>query len=377
MTMIGMADFGVCRRKGCRFMRITFVLPCFELSGGNRVLSIYAERLQRRGHQVLAVAPRHPRPTLREIARSLIKRRAWPTRWDKSPSHFDGLSVERRLLNHPAPVTDADVPEADLVIASWWETAEWVWALSSSRGVKVHFMQDYELWGGQKERVDATCRLPIPKIVIAGWVRDLLLEQFQQRPLALIPNGVDTERFHAPPRGKQAVPTVGTVYTPFRNKGCDIVLQAYERAAREVANLKLVSMGSTPLADTLPLPAGAEFTYRAADDKLKDIYARCDAWLFGTRIEGFGLPILEAMACRTPVIGTPAGAAPELLCQGGGILVPHENPQEMAQAIVRVCRMSEAEWRQLSDAALATAAASTWEDSANRFEQALLQAAGR
>ena len=52
-------------------MRITMVLPAFNLSGGIRVLATYAERLQRRGHRVLAVAfPEQP-PTLWQSLRSL------------------------------------------------------------------------------------------------------------------------------------------------------------------------------------------------------------------------------------------------------------------------------------------------------------------
>jgi glycosyltransferase involved in cell wall biosynthesis len=85
------------------------------------------------------------------------------------------------------------------------------------------------------------------------------------------------------------------------------------------------------------------------------------------------LPILEAMACRTPVIGTPAGAAPDLLSQGGGIMVPMEDPHAMAQAIVDVCRMKEEEWKALSDRALETVTGYTWEDATDRFEAALRQ----
>ena len=70
----------------------------------------------------------------------------------------------------------------------------------------------------------------------------------------------------------------------------------------------------------MPLPRDTEFHLRPPQDRIRDIYSKCDAWLFGSRSEGFGLPILEAMACRTPVIGTPAGAAPELLGDGRGIL---------------------------------------------------------
>jgi glycosyltransferase involved in cell wall biosynthesis len=356
-------------------MRITFVLPCFDLTGGNRVVSIYADALRRRGHEVCAVAPWPRRPGWRQITRSLLRGRGWPTRTAGGPSHFDGLGVPFRTLGHTGPVTDADLPPADVVVATWWETAEWVAALSPSRGAKVHFMQDYEVWGGPQERVDATCRLPMTKIVIARWVRNLLRQRFGQTEPELIPNSVDPDCFHAPPRGRQAVPTVGLTYTPMPNKGCDISLKAFALAAKRLPGLRLVAFGSSRPTSELPLPPGTDFTFQAPNHLLRDIYARCDAWLFGTRIEGFGLPLLEAMACRTPVIGTPAGAAPELLGQGGGLLVPHDDPAAMADAIVRVCTMADAQWRELSDRALAVSALSTWDHAADRFEAVLERAA--
>src|SRR5262249_39465262 len=119
------------------------------------------------------------------------------------------------------------------------------------------------------------------------------------------------------------------------------------------------------------------FVTEARDQTLRDAYAGCDAWLSGTREEGFGLPILEAMACRTPVIATPAGAAPELLAKGGGLLVPHEDPAAMAQAIVQICSLPEPEWKALSDAALATATGYTWDDATDLFEKALQTAVER
>jgi glycosyltransferase involved in cell wall biosynthesis len=81
------------------------------------------------------------------------------------------------------------------------------------------------------------------------------------------------------------------------------------------------------------------------------------------------------MACRTPVIGTPVGAAPDLLLDGQGILVRPEDPEDMAHAILTVCRMSAAEWRRLSDQAYAVARQYTWDDASRRFESALREAA--
>lgn len=77
------------------------------------------------------------------------------------------------------------------------------------------------------------------------------------------------------------------------------------------------------------------------------------------------------MACRTPVIGTPAGAAPELLADGAGLLVPHNSPEAMAEAIIAVCQMSDAEWQLLSNAAYQKSVDYTWEDATDRFEAAL------
>src|SRR5207253_2850014 len=136
----------------------------------------------------------------------------------------------------------------------------------------------------------------------------------------------------------------------------------------KLPNLYLKSFGATEIFDDLPLPPNTDYTRHPAQEKIRDIYAACDAWLFASRSEGFGLPILEAMACRTPVIATPAGAAPELLSRGGGILVKPEDPQEMARAIERVCAMDDASWRAMSDIAYRTATSYSWEDATPRLE---------
>ena len=355
-------------------MKITILSPPFNLTGGQRVKAIYAQKLHERGHEVLVVASGYPRPTLRHIARSLVRESTWPRRPRREPSHFDEIDAECRVIDRPGPIQDSDVPDADIVIATWWETAEWAASLSPSKGVKVHFMQDYELWGGPLERIDATCRLPIPKILVAEWVGKLLREKFHFRDYTVVPNAVDMDLFHAEPRGKQARPTVGLNYTTFLNKGCDISLKAIEIARRNVPDLQVVAFGGNRPSVDLPLPANCDFHFQAPQRPAQDLYGRCDAWLFGTRIEGFGLPILEAMACRTPVIGTPAGAAPELIGEGGGYLVRPEDPEDMAAAIERIVALPDDEWRAMSDIAYATASRYSWDDATDRFEAALIRA---
>ena len=357
-------------------MRITFLISHADLSGGMRVITTYAQRLQARGHTVLVVSRPKRTPTVREwVAHRIFKK---PLPWDARPvtaSHLDNSGVELRTIDGYRPITAGDLPDADVVVATWWETLEWARPLPRSKGAKVQFMQDYETFGGTRARVDAVCRLKVPRIVIAQWVKDLLTNRFDNPDSVLIPNAVDHDLFHAPPREKGTCPVVGTTYTRFRNKGTDLALAAFRLASSQVPELKLVMFGGGAVDPSLPIPDGAEFFHRLPDAELRGVYSRCDAWLFPTRIEAFGLPILEAMACRTPVIGFPAGAAPELISQGGGILVPMEDVAAMADAIVKTARMDPAEWKAMSDRAFATASKCSWDQAVDRFEAVLAGAA--
>jgi glycosyltransferase involved in cell wall biosynthesis len=356
-------------------MKITFIIPRADTSGGVRVVSIYAKRLMERGHGVVVVSRPHRKATLRERLRAKLSGRPLPYAARKVPSLLDGLGLDHRQIDSHRPITADDVPDADMVIATWWETAEWVANYPESKGAKAYFLQHYEVHDQlPADRVDATWRLPMHKIVIANWLADLSRDKFGDGDYSLVANSVDTGQFHAPPRGKQAAPTMGLMYSHVHFKGCDISLKAFELAAKKVPGLKLVAFGNRAPTAQLPLPAGAEFVCQPAQDAIKNIYARADAWLFASRSEGFGLPILEAMACRTPVIATPAGAAPELVSPGGGILVAPEDPAAMARAIEDVCQIDSPAWRAMSDKAYATATGYTWDDATVLFEAALVRA---
>ncbi len=357
-------------------MKITFVMPKVNMAGGIRVVAMHAEYLQRRGHDVFVISTGPRRPSWKERCRSWVKGTPPPTGTRPTHSHFDDLAISHRALSRWRPITDADVPDADVVVATWWETAEWVAALSPSKGAKAYFLQGYEVdvLGNDEEiaRLKATWSLPLRKIVVAQWLQQIARDEYGDNDVACVPNGVDAQRFFAPSRDKQQAPTVGFVFSTAPIKGSDIALRAYHRARQTIPELKLVAFGAQHPTESLALPESASFTYRPPQDRLKDFYASCDAWLFASRREGFGLPVLEAMACRTPVIATPAGCAQDMLRDGGGILVEPENAEQMTEAILRVCRMSGATWRDLSQRAYATACKHTWEHAGQLFEAALM-----
>jgi len=353
-------------------MKITFVLPTLCVAGGIRIISIFAERLRKLGHFVFVISPPHPKPSMRQQVKSLLRGRGWISPYEKEPSFFDNLGVENKIIERYRPIEDKDVPDADVVIATWWETAEWVAKLSPSKGAKAYFIQHYEVFDYlPKDRVEATWRLPLHKIMLSQWLVDIAREKYGDSQVSLALPSVDTKQFYASPRNKQSVPTVGMMYSTIYWKGTDIALKAFSLAAAKIPNLRLVAFGTGAPSSELPLPANTEYVIQPDQDKIKDYYSKCDAWLLASRSEGFGLPIIEAMACRTPVISTPVGGAPEILSGGTGILVRAEDPEEMAKAIESICQLPNSKWQALSEAAYAKVKNYTWEDATASFEAAL------
>jgi len=363
-------------------VRITFVIPKPDLSGGIRVVAIYAQRLRQRGHDVTVVStPAVPTPLRRRIKHVLTDWRTWRELIPDnapSPSHMDDVDVPHYVIDRFRPVTDVDVPDADVVIATWWETAEWVANLSPRKGAKVFFIQHHEVFDYLPvDRVKATWRLPLHKVTISQWLVDLAADTYGDRDVSLVLNSVDTGQFHAPPRDRQTQPTVGLMYSTVPWKGCEVSLRAIQLASESIDNLRLVAFGSEQVSPDLPLPSGIDSTFhhRPAQNTIRNLYAQCDVWLCGSFAEGFHLPPLEAMACRCPVVSTRVGGPIDVIQEAvNGYTVPVGNADVLAQRLVDVLQSTDAAWRAMSEAAHQTATGYTWDDATALFERGLFYA---
>lgn len=356
-------------------MRITFVLPTVDMSGGVRVVAIYAKALAGKGHDVVLVSP-PPKPvSLKRKLKAVISGQRW-TKDKKQPSHLDSLGLDHKILDRWRPVTNADVPDADVVIATWWETAEWIHALSESKGTKVHFIQHHEVFDHLPvERCKATYSLPLRKIVIARWLADVMRDQYGDVEVDLVSNAVDHDQFHAEVRGKQSVPTVGFLFHRAVFKGVDLTLEAIERLRGEFPALRVIAFGAEMPDVDLMANGRIEFHHLPPQEKLRELYAQCDVWLTASRSEGFNLPAMEAMACRTPVVSTRTGWPEEAIETGkNGVLVEVDDVNGLARGAAWILALTDDEWRRVSQSAYATVAASSWKASAKKFEQALERA---
>jgi glycosyltransferase involved in cell wall biosynthesis len=195
-----------------------------------------------------------------------------------------------------------------------------------------------------------------------------LIEFYDVPPKKIVvtPNGVDPA--FSPegptPNGSPYALVVGTLQ---RRKDPEAAIEAL--ALLGDADLRLVFAGpdkggradAERAADRAGLSGRVEFRGHVPLDELAALYRGAACLVFPSRYEGFGLPVVEAMATGTPVVATTAGALPEV-AGDAAILVEERNPAALAGGIERAL----ADRERLVAAGLERARAYTWAETARR-----------
>lgn len=117
-------------------------------------------------------------------------------------------------------------------------------------------------------------------------------------------------------------------------------------------------------AETLGLAGAIVFTGYVSDDDLVALYAGAHCFVYPSLYEGFGLPVLEAMACGTPVIASGTSSLPEVVGDAGLTINPLD-VAELARAIRRLID-DDALRARLRVMGLARAATFSWTATARR-----------
>jgi glycosyltransferase involved in cell wall biosynthesis len=160
-------------------------------------------------------------------------------------------------------------------------------------------------------------------VAVSAFTRDELVEllDIPAERIRVVPNGVEPV---FSPDGPSApgdyVLAVGTL-EPRKN-----LARAVEAA--RLANVELRVVGAAGWGG-VEVPGWAG---RVSDDELAALYRGARCLVFPSLYEGFGLPVLEAMACGTPVVTTRGGATEEV-AGGAAVLVDALDPSTIAAGI--------------------------------------------
>jgi len=102
-------------------------------------------------------------------------------------------------------------------------------------------------------------------------------------------------------------------------------------------------------------------------ERIDELFLASDVFVLASRFEGYGMALTEAIAHGTPVVATMAGAIPQTVPAGTGLLVPPEDASALAQALRRLIGDPAERRRLAANARAAAARLPTWRDSARLF----------
>ena len=236
---------------------------------------------------------------------------------------------------------DRRLPGCDLVVSHFAPYALPVLDRIRSRPCVVHF---HGSWARESEaegagRLSCAAKATLERLVYRGGARfivltravaDALQRDFKipDDVIRVVPGGVDLTTFtvgetHAQARSALGLPldrpVLVTARRLVRAKGIEPLIDAIAIVRETIPDVLLVVAGTGPLADTLrenvrarSLEHNVRFAGFVSDLDLQRLYRGADLSVVpSVAMEGFGLVVIEALACGTPVMVTPVAGLPE------------------------------------------------------------------
>ena len=300
-------------------MRITFLCPHLRIAGGVRAILSYADRLARRGHDVVVVVP---------------GARTW---WGAVRAGIapDWVGEFRPRIQWVSRWSPEALPDGDAVIATAWQTAAAAAAAPARAGRKVYLVQHYEsLYHGPGDVVDATYRLPLRLVVISTWLRDVMRDKFG-RDAEVIVTPVDPALFHRVEAPHPATPPrILMLQHDAAWKGVADGLEAVARVRAAGRSARLVGFGVKEGRDGARYD---EFHANPPQDALAGLYSGSQIYLCPSWDEGLGMPSMEAMACGAALVTYDNGGSRDYARDGETALVaPRRDLPALAAALGRM-----------------------------------------
>ena len=185
-------------------------------------------------------------------------------------------------------------------------------------------------------------------ITISQYCVGRLEELYGVRNAVVVPELIDLEAwrrlFQANPAGTDERRfTVLSVCRFYPRKRLDVLLRAIALLRKDIPQLELRVVGNGPerqrlerLSSELRVEHCVRWLGDVSLQQLAAEYNRCDVFCLPSVQEGFGIVFLEAMAAGKPIVAARAAAVPEVV--HSGILVEPENPEALADGIIRLYR---------------------------------------
>ncbi len=182
--------------------------------------------------------------------------------------------------------------------------------------------------------------------------------------------GVDTTRFDPALRAAPSAGVIDVLYAGriTREKGADLLAEAFLRARAQNASLRLVLVGGGPEQERLRERVGDAAVFRGwlEGDALARAYASADVFLFPSRTDTFGQVVLEAQASGLPVVAVAEGGPLSLIEHRVSGLLCSADAEALSNAVLELAGSLSLRAR-LARGGLAAVRERTWERALERL----------
>lgn len=362
-------------------MKICFLLPGSSPipTGGPKNIYEHANRLADKGHSVTVIHAAYvtQRSGVRGVVRaaaSYILNRCGVMQW--RPDSWFQISPKVQLLWVPG-FAACWVPDADAVIATSWQTAEWVSDYPSSKGRKFYFAMDFERFmeasPDMKRRIAANHTAGLRTMVISPAGQAMVVANGGATP-ALVPCALDFTICNLQnPIDADSRRLIGFPARPERHKATEDAVKALERVrSRPDFNVAAWAFGGERPAY---LPDWIEYHVRPTDEELARLYNLTRIFVVPSHYEGWGLPGSEAMACGAVLVSTDNGGVHAYAEHGRtAVITPIGRPDALAEAVSSLLEDDCLRLR-IAQAGYEHIQRFTWENASAALESCLNEAA--
>ena len=328
--------------------RINFLLPAYYKMpiGGYAVIYEYANYLAERDYLVTIIYPRrhHESESPRSIFQPVKDRFRIRETLIKNKPLVGWFALNRKVRLALTPDLQArHIPDADITVATAWQTAGAVNILPLSKGKKFYLIQHYEIWSGPKEKIDATWLMPLEKIVISKWLYELGRD-LGANNVRYIPNGINLARYNIISSPEHRPPGVLSLYHDYSFKGVPDAIAVLQGFHERFPHIPVKMFGTPPRGADIP-DWISYFENPPQDVLVKDIYNGSTVYLGASLTEGWGLPPAEAMACGCAFVGTDIDGFREYATHGEtALLSPAGDRQALLHNLCTIVQDRELGW---------------------------------
>jgi glycosyltransferase involved in cell wall biosynthesis len=216
-------------------------------------------------------------------------------------------------------------------------------------GYNIRLGLDYKLMAGLFRRIWSGAAQVVAN---SNGLRKLALEFMPALDIRVIPNGVDTEKFHPSQKQTLTKPIQAlTVCRLIRRKRIDMLTEAVARAKESGLEIQLNIAGEgslmqqlKKLASDLNVANRINFMGRVPPEQMPQLYRNNHIFVMSSAHEGMSNAMLEAMASGLPVITTRCEGVEELIADNG-LVVEQANAEEIAKAVRKLADDEQAHKR--------------------------------